>query len=144
MANKTVSVAASLGSGWAISSDIRDHKVVIDQPQASGGTNEGPTPLEYFLFSIAGCVGSIGRIAANQQKIDLKGMEIFVEADLNPKGLMGLETEDRVGFQQVRISAKIDADLSDAEKKIFLDEVCERCPLHDNTKLETEVLHQLA
>lgn len=144
MASKTVSVTASMGSGWAISSDIRDHKVVIDQPQASGGTNEGPTPLEYFLFSIAGCVGSIGRIAANQQKIDLKGMEIFVEADLNPKGLMGLETEDRVGFQQIRISARIDADLSDTEKQIFLDEVCDRCPLHDNTKLETEVLHQLA
>lgn len=143
MASKTVSVTASMGSGWAISSDIRDHKVVIDQPQASGGTNEGPTPLEYFLFSIAGCVGSIGRIAANQQKINLKGMEIFVEADLNPKGLMGLETEDRVGFQQIRISASIDADLSDAEKQIFLDEVCDRCPLHDNTKLETEVLHQL-
>lgn len=144
MANKTISVSASMGKGWAIHSEIRDHKVVIDQPQASGGTNEGPTPLEYFLFSIAGCVGSIGRIAAHQKKISLNAMEINVEADLNPMGLMGQETEDRVGFQQIRISAKIDADLSDEEKKAFLDEVCDRCPLHDNTKLETVVLHSLA
>lgn len=143
MAGKVVSVTANLGSGWAIHSDIREHKVVIDQPQAGGGTNEGPTPLEYFLFSLAGCVGSIGRIAANQQKIDLRGMEVKVEADLNPAGLMGKPTDDRVGFQQVRIKAQIDADLSDAEKKVFLDEVCERCPLHDNVKLETEVLHEL-
>lgn len=144
MANKTISVSASMEKGWAIHSEIREHKVVIDQPQASGGTNEGPTPLEYFLFSIAGCVGSIGRIAAHQKKITLNAMEINVEADLNPMGLMGQETEDRVGFQQIRISAKIDADLSDEEKKAFLDEVCDRCPLHDNTKLETVVLHSLA
>ncbi|MGH1461638.1 MAG: OsmC family protein [Neptuniibacter sp.] len=144
MANKTVSISATMGSGWAIHADIRDHKVVIDQPTSSGGTNEGPSPLEYFLFSLAGCVGSIGRIAAHQKKINLQSMEIKVEADLNSAGLMGQKTDDRVGFQQIRISAKIDADLSASEKAAFLDEVCDRCPLHDNTKLETEVIHQLA
>uniref|UniRef100_UPI003D661527 OsmC family protein n=1 Tax=Winogradskyella poriferorum TaxID=307627 RepID=UPI003D661527 len=70
--------------GWAINADIRGHQVVIDQPLASVGTNEGPTPLEFFLFSLAGCIGSIARIAAAQQKIDLKSMEVKVDADLNP------------------------------------------------------------
>ena len=57
-------------------------------------------------------------------------MEINVEADLNPMGLMGQETEDRVGFQQIRISAKIDADLSDEEKKVIMNLVQE---LHQET-----------
>lgn len=143
MAAKTIKVTANMGSGCAIRADIRDHKVVIDQPQAGGGTNEGPTPLEYFLFSLAGCIGSIGRIAASQQKIDLRGMEIRVEADLNPMGLLGKETDDRVGFQEIRVEAEIDADMSDAEKGAFLDLVCDRCPLHDNIKLATTVVHQL-
>ena len=144
MGSKTISVTANMAEGWAITADIRDHKVVIDQPQASGGTNEGPTPLEFFLFSLAGCIGTIGRIAASQQKIELRGMEVKVDADLNPMGLMGKATDDRVGFQQVRVEAAIDADLSDAEKKAFLDAICDRCPLHDNIKLATEVVHELA
>lgn len=143
MSSKTISVAANMGAGWAINADIRDHKVVIDQPQAGGGTNEGPTPLEFFLFSIAGCIGTIGRIAASQKRIELRGMEIKVDADLNPMGLMGKATDDRVGFTQIRIAAQIDADLTDEEKKVFLDEVCDRCPLHDNVKLSTEVVHDL-
>ena len=70
-------------------------------------------------------------------------MEIKVEADLNPMGLMGRPTDDRVGFQQLRVEAVIDADLTEAEKQVFLDEVCDRCPLHDNIKLATEVIHAL-
>jgi len=139
---KTISVTANMGEGWAIHADIRDHKMTIDQPQASGGTNEGPTPLEYFLFSLAGCIGSIARIAANQEKIVLRNMQIQVDGDLNPMGLMGKASDDRVGFQVISVQAKIDADLSANEKKAFLDRVCERCPLHDNIKLETQVLHR--
>lgn len=140
---KTVAVSAVMGEGWAIRADIRDHQMVIDQPKGSGGTDEGPSPLEYFLFSLAGCVGSIGRIAAHQQRIELRAMEINVEADLNPEGLMGKEIDERVGFQTVRITAKIDADLDQAQKEAFLDAVCERCPLHDNIKLATDVVHSL-
>ncbi len=143
MSSKTISVTANMGQGWAINADIRGHQVVIDQPQASGGTNEGPTPLEFFLFSLAGCIGSIARIAAAQQKIDLKSMEVKVDADLNPMGLMGKPTDDRVGFQQLRVEAQIDADLTEEQKQVFLDEVCDRCPLHDNIKLATEVVHSL-
>lgn len=140
---KTISITANMGDSSAIYADIRDHKMVIDQPTAAGGKNEGPTPLEYFLFSLAGCIASIARIAAMQKKIDLRGMELKVDATLNSAGLMGKETEDRVGFQTISVDASIDADMSESEKKAFLDAVCDRCPLHDNIKLETRVDHQL-
>ncbi|MFK7159890.1 OsmC family protein [Marinospirillum sp. MEB164] len=142
--SKTVRIDAQLQAGFAIHANINGHALVIDQPQAAQGTNQGPTPLEMFLFSIGGCIGTIARIAAFQQKIDLRGMQIQVEGDYNPAGLLGRPSDDRVGFQQIRIQATIDADLSDAEKAEFLDQVCHRCPLHDNISLETQVVHQLA
>ena len=142
-ANKLISVSTSMGAGARVQSDIRGHKVTIDQPAQAGGTDEGPTPLEYFLFSLAGCIQSIARIAASQQKIDMRGMDIDVVAELNPAGLLGKETEDRVGFQTITVKAQIDADLSDAEKAEFLDAVCDRCPLHDNIKLATVVDHSM-
>ncbi|WP_027855645.1 OsmC family protein [Marinobacterium litorale] len=144
MPSKKISVVADMGAGFAIETDIRGHQLVIDQPKAGGGTDRGPSPLEYFLFSLAGCVASIGRIAASQQKLNLRNMRVTVEGDLNPDGLLGKQTDDRVGFQNIEIIAEIDADLSDEEKQAFLDDICARCPLHDNIHYETRVKHELS
>lgn len=143
MPNKTVVVSAQMDSGFVLGADIRGHSLVIDQPTAAGGTDKGPTPLEYFLFSIAGCVASIGRIAAMQQRLSLRSMKVNVSGYINTDKLMDLPSADRTGFQQIRIEAEIDADMSEAEKQTFLDAICERCPLHDNVHYVTQVVHQL-
>lgn len=144
MSNKTVTVQANMAEGFAIAADIDGHKVMIDQPEAAKGSGSGPTPLQMMLFAVGGCIGTIGRIAAFQQKITLRSMQIMVEGDYNPAGLMGKPTDDRVGFSQIRISATIDADMTDEEKQQFLGDVCARCPLHDNLLNGTEVLHSLS
>ncbi|MEH6651315.1 MAG: OsmC family protein [Motiliproteus sp.] len=97
------------------------------------------------MFSVlaGGCIATIARTAARQQKIELRAIEVSVAGELNPAGLLGKPTEDRTGFSQIRIEATIDADLNDVQKSEFLDQVCSRCPLHDNVKLVTEVVHQL-
>lgn len=141
---KTISVNASMAEGFAISGEMDGHIVLIDQPVAAKGTGTGPTPLQMLLFAIGGCIGTIGRIAAFQQKINLRGMQVKVEGDYNPAGLLGKATDDRVGFTEIRISAVIDADLTDEQKRQFLDEVCQRCPLHDNLSHTSTVLHSLA
>ena len=141
---KTVVVSSTMGPGFAISAEIDGHQVTIDQPTQAKGTGTGPTPLQMLLFAIGGCIGTIARIAAFQQKITLRGMQVTVEGDYNPAGLLGKATEDRVGFSEIRISAAIDADLTDAEKQQFLHDVCQRCPLHDNLSHNTQVVHRLA
>ncbi|RDE22732.1 OsmC family peroxiredoxin [Motiliproteus coralliicola] len=143
MPNKVVSVSATMGNSYTITADVRGHHLTIDQPQNARGNNEGPTPLELFLFSMSGCVATIARTVAMQERLELRGMEVIAEGELNPAGLLGKPTEDRTGFQQIRISATIDADMTDAEKAEFLDRVCDRCPVHDNVKLSSEVVHQL-
>lgn len=141
---KTVTVNANMAEGFAISSNIDGLTVMIDQPVAAKGSGTGPTPLQMMLFAIGGCIGTIGRIAAFQQKITLRSMQVSVEGDYNPAGLMGKDTDDRVGFTEIRISANIDADLTDEQKNHFLAEVCRRCPLHDNLSHGTTVRHRLA
>ncbi|WP_417223550.1 OsmC family protein [Amphritea sp.] len=143
-ANKVISVRASMQAGCQINADIRGHKVTIDQPIKAGGSDAGPTPLEFFLFSLGGCIASIARLAATQQKIELRGMDIEVDGTMNPAGLLGKPTEVRIGFQSIVVKATIDADLTDVEKAKFFKEVCHRCPLDDNIMLETEVSHHLA
>jgi putative redox protein len=70
-------------------------------------------------------------------------MQVKVEGDYNPAGLLGKPTDDRVGFSEIRISAVIDADLTDEQRAQFLTEVCQRCPLHDNLSHTSTVAHSM-
>jgi uncharacterized OsmC-like protein len=132
MAKKTVVVESKLGSKFLIESDIRGHKVVIDQPANAGGGDTGPTPLELMLASLAGCIGTISRIVAMQKRIELRGMEIKVEGSLDTDGLLGKPVDGRVGFEGFSIAVEIDADMTDAEKESFIHEVDARCPVSEN------------
>ncbi|MDF7808911.1 OsmC family protein [Pontiellaceae bacterium B12219] len=144
MANKTVAVESKLNEKFVIESDIRGHKVIIDQPANAGGTDTGPTPLELMFASLAGCIGTIGRIVAMQQRIDLKGMNIKVEGDLDVDGLLGKPIDGRVGFEGITISVSVDADMTDAEKEAFIHEVDVRCPVSENLLHATPVSIKLA
>ncbi len=144
MPMKTVTVESKLNDKFVIESDIRGHKVIIDQPANAGGADGGPTPLELVFASLAGCIGTIGRIVAMQQRIALKGMSIKVEGDLDTDGLLGKPIDGRVGFEGITISVDVDADMSDEEKEAFIHEVDRRCPVSENLLNETPINVKLA
>ena len=136
---KKVCIEANIDSKFKIKSNIRNHVVYIDQPKESGGEDTGPTPLEYLLFSLAGCIASIGRIMANQKKIDLKSMEVKVEGQLDVETFLGKSQENRAGFKDIKVMVKIDAPLSLEEKRQFLHEIDIRCPVSDNIENQTPI-----
>jgi putative redox protein len=129
---KQVRVEAHLGERFKIESRIGNHTLVVDQPKMGGGDDAGPTPLEYFFLSLAGCIATIGRIAAKQKRINLRGMDVKVEGDLNVEGLMGRNPDGRSGFEGITVTVKVDADLTKEEKEAFLAELDRRCPVSDN------------
>ena len=67
MSVKSVGLTAHLDGKFTVTTTIGPHTLTIDQPQGAGGTGAGPTPLEYFLFSLTGCMSAIARIVANQK-----------------------------------------------------------------------------
>lgn len=144
MPQKTVVVESKLNEKLVIESDIRGHKVVIDQPANAGGGDTGPTPLELLFASLAGCIGTIGRIVAMQQRIALRGMAIKVEGPLDTDGLLGKPIDGRIGFEGISITVDVDADMSDAEKEAFIHEVDARCPVSENLLNATPVSIGLA
>jgi uncharacterized OsmC-like protein len=129
---KTVTVESKLGEKFIIETNIRGHKVVIDQPVNAAGSDTGPTPLELVLVSLAGCIGTIGRIIAMQKRIALRGMAITVEGEVDTDGLLGKPIEGRIGFEGITITVDVDADMTDAEKEAFIHEVDRRCPVSEN------------
>jgi uncharacterized OsmC-like protein len=132
MAVKTVKIESKLDSKFKIESTVSGHQIVVDQPAAAGGSGAGPTPLEYLFVSLAGCIGTIGRIVAMQKRLDVRGMTVSVEGDLNVDGLLGKPSDDPVGFSEIRVHADIDADMSAEEKEAFIHEADARCPVSWN------------
>jgi uncharacterized OsmC-like protein len=129
---KHVAVEAHLGERFKIESRIGNHTLFVDQPKTGGGEDSGPTPLEYLFLSLASCIATIARIAAKQKRITLRGMDVKVEGELDVEGLMGRSVDGRSGFGGITVKVKLDADLSQAEKEAFLQEVDKRCPVSDN------------
>lgn len=129
---KTVRVDAKLIEGFKIETRSRQHISIVDQPTTGGGTDAGPTPLDYLFVSLAGCIVTIGQIIAKQRRLPVRNIEVCVEGELDTDVLMGKNSDVRSGFQGIRVITKIDADMSQEEKEAYMHDIDLRCPISDN------------
>lgn len=139
MSAMEMKIEAVAGPKFAIEAQLGSHTCYIDQPKDKMGEDKGPSPLQYLLFSLAGCIGSIGRIIAMQKKIELRGMKITVSGAIDKDFLLGKTTEGRAGFTNIDVKVDVDADLSEEDKKQFVHEIDSRCPVSDNLMNGTTV-----
>jgi uncharacterized OsmC-like protein len=138
-ANKTVSIEANSLQGFAVEVKARQFSLMVDQPPDSGGEDAGPTPLEYLFFSLASCIVTIGLIKAFQERLPLRGIQVKIDGDVDTTVLMGKNTTDRSGFQDIRVTVNVDGDMTKEEKEEFVRGVELRCPVTDNIKNASQV-----
>ncbi len=137
--NKTVKVTATGPEKWLVTTKAGKHTILVDQPEAMGGEDQGASPLDYLFVALGGCLITIAKIVAGQKKIDLRGMEVEISGEINLEVLRGQNSEERAGFKNIVANVKIDADMSEEEKKAFIEEVDKRCPISDNILKTTPV-----
>lgn len=89
----------------------------IDEPPVLLGNNKGGNPVEYLLVALSGCLTTALVAHAAARGIALKGVESRFEGDLDVRGFLGISEEIPVGYQQIRVFFKIDADLPVARKE---------------------------
>jgi uncharacterized OsmC-like protein len=78
-----------------------------DHPAVLCGEDEGPTPVEWLLHGLAGCLtAGIANIAA-ARGVTLTKCEAKVEGDIDLRGILGLSDEVRNGFDAIRIAFDI-------------------------------------
>ena len=81
----------------------RKHGIEVDEPKGIGGGDAAASPVEYALIALASCQAITYRLWAAKLGIELEGLEIAVEGDLDLHGLFGLDDEVRPGFTAIRI-----------------------------------------
>jgi uncharacterized OsmC-like protein len=119
-----------MGSGVGSDALCGTHTVRIDEPEALGGQNTGPNPVELVLSALGGCLVVLATVYAPHYGVELKSIRVDVEGDLDPDGFQG-KADVRPGFSQIRYRFHIDSP-SPAEK---VEELKQRavnfCPVKD-------------
>ena len=86
-----------------------------DHPKVLVARDQAPTPVEFLLHALAGCLtAGIGTVAA-ARGVTLYEVECMLEGDLNLQGVLGLSDQVRNGYQKIRATVKIKGD-APAEK----------------------------
>ena len=102
-----------------------------DHPQVLVGKDNAPTPVEFLLHALAGCLtAGIGNIAA-ARGIDLKEVESTVEGNIDLLGLLGLDENVRNGYQGIRVSFRIKGDAPEEDLKKLLFRSKDRSAVYD-------------
>lgn len=133
----TYIVTAQAESPMQTRVETRGFEFVIDQPEKFGGADAGPTPVEYLLGALAGCLNVTAHLVAREMGLEVNGLEISIEGDLYPAKFMGMSDEPRAGYEDIR--AVIHADVVADEETIetWLAETEARCPVTDNLNHDT-------
>jgi len=92
-----------------------------------------------MLSSLVGCLSIVTGVVANEKKIHYEGIDITVEGDLDPRGMMGQNNVIRPGMLAIRYTIQVKGDIDDEQLKVLLDEVEKRCPVSDTLKNGTKM-----
>jgi uncharacterized OsmC-like protein len=85
-------------------------KADMDHPAVLCGEDNGPTPVEFLLAGLAGCItAGVANIAA-ARGVTLDAVEAEVEGDIDLQGILGISDEVRNGFSAIRATFRVEGD----------------------------------
>ena len=80
-AKATFESRSALQEGLRSEVSLRQHKLIVDEPPALGGTDSGPNPVELILASLGTCQEITYRAYATALGIPLDEVSVTVEGD---------------------------------------------------------------
>jgi len=110
-----------------------------DHPEVFAANDNGITPIEYLLVGLAGCLTAGVAAVAQNRGIQLHSVESTVEGNHDIRGILGVDSDVRNGFNDVKVTFKIDADASQQEIEALVAQSQKRSAVFDALTNPTEV-----
>src|SRR5205814_962638 len=82
----------------------------VDHPECFASEDHGPTPTEFVLVGLAGCLIAGVAAVAQMRDIQLRSVTATLEGDMSVLGVLGADPEVRSGYEHIRVHFAIDAD----------------------------------
>ena len=127
---KTVKAEGQWKGQFRTDLDVRDFHFVTAEPEKIGGNNEGPTPMEYVLGALNGCLGVVVELVAKEQGIPLHDLKISSSGLVDQRGLFGT-ADVSPQFQSVDVAITLAISAPSAKLATLQQQVLKRCPVYN-------------
>jgi uncharacterized OsmC-like protein len=139
MSDLLFKVSGTSESGARIRVAARGFSLVVDEPAALGGTDEGANPVEFVLTGFVGCLNVVAHLVARELGFEIRALGIDAAGSLNPMRLLNHPTSDRAGFKEIGVKLSVDADADADTLARWIAIIESRCPVADNLGNATPV-----
>jgi uncharacterized OsmC-like protein len=110
-----------------------------DHPEIFASEDNGATPVEYVLVGLAGCLTAGVAAVAQNREIQLNKVSATIEGTMDVRGILGIDTEVRNGFDKITVTYDIDADASEADIKALVAQSQKRSAVYDIIANPTDI-----
>lgn len=98
------------------------------EPEEAGGDNSAPTPTEYVMATLNGCLAVVIEMVADEQEFGFEDVEFDSRGRIDRRGIAGT-ADVSPQFQRVINRVRIVSDESRDRLDALRDEVTRRCPV---------------
>ena len=110
-----------------------------DHPEVFASEDLGITPVEYLLVGLASCLTAGVAAVAQNRGIQLRSVESRVEGKMDIQGILGIDSDVRNGYDDIKITFKIDADASKKDIEALVAQSQKRSAVYDAITNPTNV-----
>jgi uncharacterized OsmC-like protein len=110
-----------------------------DHPEIFASEDLGATPVEYVLVGLASCLTAGVAAVAQNRGIQLRSVEAKVEGSMDIQGILGIDSDVRNGYDDIKVTFKIDADASKKEIEAIVAQSQKRSAVFDVVTNPTNV-----
>ncbi len=102
-----------------------------DHPEIFASQDKGITPIEYVLVGLASCLTAGIAAVAQNRGIQLRSVESKLEGTMDIRGILGIDSDVRNGYDDIKITFTIDADASKPEIEALVAQSQKRSAVYD-------------
>ena len=117
-------------SGYEHEVEIREHRLIADEPEAKGGTDQGPAPSELLAASLGTCTAITMEMYAGRKEWGLGTVEVAVD-------YTEATADDPPTFD---VTITLGAELSEENRDRLLT-IAGKCPVHKALKSQEVVIN---
>jgi uncharacterized OsmC-like protein len=110
-----------------------------DHPEVFASEDLGATPVEYVLVGLASCLTAGVAAVAENRGIKLRSVEAKLEGAMDIQGILGIDSDVRNGFDDVKVTFNIDADATKKEIEALVAQSQKRSAVYDIVTNPTNV-----
>ena len=89
------------------------------------------TPIEYVLVGLASCLTAGVAAVAQNRGIQLRSVESKLEGKMDIRGILGIDSDVRNGYDDIKVTFKIDADASKKDIEAIVAQSQKRSAVYD-------------